>query len=333
MELLILLPILVGFAVYSLFDSDSSGGGTNVASDTPEVAPPSAKDDRVIAGTDANNSLEGALGRDLILAGEGADTISGDMGYDLILGEGGSDVIYGGQGYDTIFGGRGADTISGLDGNDDLIGGPGNDVIYGGNGFDYMVGTSGADTIYGGVDNDYIVGIDPDADLSALQLNLGGTDAQASAEMERMIATVKARFGDDLTGSNLTMAQIESRYRTALTESTTNPADDHLYGGAGNDTILADNSDFVTTNGGFDTIAVYSSNTANEAIMVNDFDPVRDTLKIFVPASTTSTALTLVNGTTAQDGVSVLVGGDIVAVLKNMTVGRIVPGSITVQVG
>ena len=126
-----------------------------------------------IAGTDADDTLEGTLGGDEIHGLGGNDTIDGDAGSDTIYGDGGNDVIQGGVGDDTIFGGAdddmisggaGADRLYGQDGNDSfsisltgggrlfVYGGAGNDTIYSANGG----GPNQAVTIDGGIGNDVV---------------------------------------------------------------------------------------------------------------------------------------------------------------------------------
>ena len=66
---------------------------------------------------------------------EGLDanqTLYGFAGDDIINGGGGNDKIDGGNGHDTLAGGTGNDTLDGGNGNDILAGGTGTDVLYGG---------------------------------------------------------------------------------------------------------------------------------------------------------------------------------------------------------
>lgn len=76
---------------------------------------------------------------------EGDDTINASGTRDMIYGYGGNDRITGGSGNDCIIGGTGADTLSGGSGNDRMYGGSGNDTIK---------GDSGTDIANGGRDSD-----------------------------------------------------------------------------------------------------------------------------------------------------------------------------------
>lgn len=92
----------------------------------------------VIDGRNADETLEGGAGFDLIFAGGGADTVHGLAGNDTLFGRGGNDTLFGDQGADTIFGGGGSDTI---------FGGAGHDMLYGGGGADTFIFESGTDEI------------------------------------------------------------------------------------------------------------------------------------------------------------------------------------------
>jgi Ca2+-binding RTX toxin-like protein len=342
MELLIILPVLVGFALFSLFDGGSSGSGTNLTSntdtdtDTPTtpVTPADTDGEQLMLGTLAGDVISGSSGKDMILGNDGADSIEGNRDYDLILGEGGADVIYGGRGYDTILGGRGADTLQGLDGNDYLIGGPGDDLLRGNEGSDTLVGTSGTDRLEGGAGNDLISGFDATAGVAtALQVNMNDFSASgAAAKLAAIEAELRSpSYADDVAAAKGNIDDVVARLKAAFTETSSSNADDALYGGQGDDTILADYSDTITGGGGKDQLHV-SSDGANEVVTINDFDPTQDRLKLYVPAGT-NTAVTLVNGASAQDGLRVLVAGDVVAILKGVMANEIPAGTIQVQAG
>jgi predicted extracellular nuclease len=102
-------------------------------------------------GTDADETLTGTAGSDLIVAAQGIDTISGG---------GGADVLCGGNGNDTIAGDDGADTIDGGSGDDAISGDAGDDVLRGGQGIDTLIGGTGADLFSGGQGADVITDLD-----------------------------------------------------------------------------------------------------------------------------------------------------------------------------
>jgi Ca2+-binding RTX toxin-like protein len=96
-------------------------------------------------GTDANETLNGTSGIDMIFGLNGTNTINGNAGNDLLCG---------GNGTDTINGGDGNDILDGENGNDILNGGNNNDILRGSLGNDKLTGGSGADFFSGGMGSD-----------------------------------------------------------------------------------------------------------------------------------------------------------------------------------
>ncbi|MCU9840597.1 hypothetical protein OEZ49_22930 [Ruegeria sp. WL0004] len=86
--------------------------------------------------------------RDVIYAGEGADSVDAGYGNDLVYGQGGNDTIAGGFGVDEIQGQDGDDVITGSSFSDLVYGGAGNDFVNGGFGHDRINGGSGADKFF-----------------------------------------------------------------------------------------------------------------------------------------------------------------------------------------
>jgi Ca2+-binding RTX toxin-like protein len=103
----------------------------------------------VIAGSGANQTLNG---------GEGIDVILGRGGNDRLDGAEGNDVLCGGSGNDWLTGGEGADTLDGESGNDQLDGGEGDNKLLGGAGNDELSTGGGADELYGESGNDELTG-------------------------------------------------------------------------------------------------------------------------------------------------------------------------------
>jgi Ca2+-binding RTX toxin-like protein len=84
-------------------------------------------ENKVLNGTNINNTLIGAEGFDTINGLSGNDSLSGGLNNDILLAGDGNDILIGDAGYDTLIGGAGNDTlIGGLD-LDTLTGGSGND--------------------------------------------------------------------------------------------------------------------------------------------------------------------------------------------------------------
>jgi hypothetical protein len=64
-----------------------------------------------IAGTSADETLNGTSGGDYIAGGDGNDTLTGQGGDDVLFGGAGSDTLDGGPGNDVLIGGLGSDTM------------------------------------------------------------------------------------------------------------------------------------------------------------------------------------------------------------------------------
>ncbi len=126
------------------------------------------------SGTDANNSL------------------TGYEGVDVMLGRAGNDTLYGYAGNDILDGDEGDDSLQGGDGNDRLIGGTGSDTLYGGAGDDSFVFNigDGQDTIY----LDDVDGID--------SLAFGEGITQSDLIVEKSSNNLVIKVGD--TGDQLT---------------------------------------------------------------------------------------------------------------------------------
>ncbi|HYI23433.1 MAG TPA: calcium-binding protein [Candidatus Limnocylindrales bacterium] len=87
-------------------------------------------------GTALNDTINGTIGRDIIVALGGADKVNGGSGDDVICGGDGPDTIKGDGGKDIIDGGASPDDIYGGAGDDNLDGGLHNDSLRGENGRD-----------------------------------------------------------------------------------------------------------------------------------------------------------------------------------------------------
>ena len=99
--------------------------------------------------------VDGGLGNDKIVGGNGPDTLLGAAGKDQIYGGLGNDRINGAGGNDKVIGEAGADRLYGGDGNDYIDGGSSGDRHYPGVGFDTVLGQSG---------NDYFFSVDSTRD-------------------------------------------------------------------------------------------------------------------------------------------------------------------------
>ncbi len=326
MELLLLLPILLGYALYSSFvpDGTEDAAPTPTTTDTSDTAEPN-----VAVGTSGRDTISSGAGDDLVLGGSGADLIEGGGDWDALLGESGADTIFGGRGLDVLVGGAGNDVLYGLGDDDLLIGSTGDDLIYGGGGSDVLAATSGADTLYGDSGADVLSGKD-NLPGSSPEKVLANNLTVSEAEGQQYLTSFDAFAG--LTYTDKFTPQIADRVVAEVTRfDGTDLADDVLYGGNGNDILIGDFSDTLTGGAGNDRFSIFSD-AGSDRVIVADFNPTEDVLRVFVGAGT-NPAITLTNGATPADGVSVVIAGDTVAVLKGLTTANIPANLIQVIVG
>jgi Ca2+-binding RTX toxin-like protein len=192
-----------------------------------------------------------------------------------------------------------------------------------------LVGSSGADTLQAERGDDLIVSADVESATEALNVNFGMTD-QGAAELAALKSKLDTRFDGDAVYEAVRNPTLLDRVGSALSEAGTSNADDVVFAGSGNDTIVADLSDTVTGGDGLDSISIISGG-AGEAVTVKDFTPGEDTINVYVPAGT-NPAVSFIDGATPADGLSVVVAGDTVAVLKGMIKANVPAGAIVVTV-
>ena len=178
-------------------------------------------DDYLSGGEDSDYLVGGYLSFALYGSGRGRDTILGGAGSDILVGGSESDHLFGGELISlgaAIGGAPGAsadergDWLNGSEGDDVLVGSPAHDVLLGAGGADLLVGGAGNDRLFGDVDN--FVPEDRDWDF----------DVQANLRYD---ANYEYNFYSALAGH----------------ANPATSAGDLLYGGAGNDLILAGRGD------------------------------------------------------------------------------------------
>ena len=146
-------------------------------------------------------------------AGNGSDTLIGLRNPNRIDGGGGDDLILGGQNADTLAGGNGHDTLRGGPGANLLIGGAGDDVIEGNEIFRAGIVN---ETVWGGAGDDIIT------------LSLGNNTVWAGPGSDHVLGG----SGTDTLGGGAGDDRIEARQGSG----------NELWGGTGNDTLLASDS-------------------------------------------------------------------------------------------
>lgn len=240
-------------------DTIDARGGNDIVygRDSDDVIFGGAGNDRLIGGG-GNDTIHGGPGNDIIFGGDGNDVIFGEEGNDIIYGEAGNDVISGGDGDDIVHGGEGNDVISGDGGNDTLSGdagndvisgGAGNDVISGGDGDDVIAGDAGNDTIEAGAGNNVVSGGDGD-DVIRITSLLGHDDISggAGSDLLDLSCIDLDELIDLLTGSLM----IDGVERAHLVEI------ERICGGAGQDTLVADEQTNVFTGGSGKDVFVFA---------------------------------------------------------------------------
>ncbi len=128
--------------------ADDGNGGTVTDDFTLSVG-------STITGTENNDSLDGTIVTDTIIANEGDDIANGGAGNDTIDGGNGNDTLNGDEGNDLITDGDDSDENNQF--KDELSGGAGNDTLIAGNGKDTLNGNNGDDILTGGGNIDLFV--------------------------------------------------------------------------------------------------------------------------------------------------------------------------------
>ncbi len=240
---------------------DDTGTGHDTAGGPPAAGPDET--------SQTGDALFGTAEADLLVGHGATATIMGLGGDDLILGTGGADVIQAGAGDDLVKAGAGDDAAFGGAGEDSLFGGAGNDLVAGEAGDDRLFGEAGDDVLEGGQGHDVVFA--------------GGGD-------DRVLATVGD--GDDLYFGEAGSDTIDySAIGDAITVDLGNGIDHHgsvvsagsgsdsifgfenFIGGAGNDTIIANDQANVLDGGGGDNTFVFRSAADADGDTIKGFQP------------------------------------------------------------
>ncbi|UTW56216.1 calcium-binding protein [Kordiimonas sp. SCSIO 12610] len=210
---------------------ESNPGATNTPSPMSEP----------VAGTDADDTLDGGGGNDTVDGGDGNDSLSGGDGVDTVRGGAGNDRIDAGTGDDFVSGGTGDDTVAAGTGNDAVFAGAGD------MGDDVFVGGEGRDTLGGGAGNDLLVG-DGASSTSLSGLGVGDTGLDDRD-------TIFGGDGDDtLLGGGFNDTSGDGSYDDGEAVTTGTEANT-LYAGTGADLVIgASGNDTIGGGLGDDTL-------------------------------------------------------------------------------
>lgn len=180
---------------------------------------------------------------------------------------------------EALFGFGGNDTLSGLSGNDALFGDgltpneggvDGSDSLLGGDGEDVLVGGDGGDVLSGGNQGDFILG----------DYFLGLTNASIPINVNRFISSGSESFEFLGTGAAYSYTISVNYSETIQFGSGTAGGNDTIFGGSGEDVILADrgndtvfgdaDADAILGGAGSDTLR---GGTGNDAIFGDSLSP------------------------------------------------------------
>jgi Ca2+-binding RTX toxin-like protein len=321
MEMLLLL--LVPLALGSLF----IGGGDddNDAAEPAEDQAPEAiinhvtgtEDDEILRGSAAPDLIDGEEGDDMLFGYGNSDTLIGGAGSDFVDGGNGDDVLHGDDDGDAIAGGNGNDWISGDAGGDFLTGGAGDDTLRGGSGDDVLVGSKGADQLYGGLGGDVLDGVSPaEGQIFA--------DAFSDDIREEIFSGARQRYGEDATNADI------NRFARDLASDAGEDAPDALYGGGGADWLIGNDGDSLTGGGDQDSFLV-DWQAGNAAVSITDFDPMAEDISIEVEANGGAVPQFGIRDAADGSGVEVVVDGEVVAAMAELSVAALNTQNIVMQ--
>ncbi|MDY0202430.1 MAG: calcium-binding protein, partial [Tenuifilaceae bacterium] len=209
------------------------------------------------------------------------NVLNGHGGDDTIYGIGGNNVIRGGAGADTIYGGDGNDTIYGDADNDTIFGGAGDDTIYGYSVYNWNItnkdtidGGEGFDTLnyssahHGGFVLDMSIAADVNGyyDVKFNAASSNGSNKAGTGAFDDKIKNIESIIGsrhNDIIkaqdGVDMTLDGWSGK--------------DYLYGGTGNDTIIARNTAGEILDGGAGTDTLKLAQNVNfRSIDVSSFE-------------------------------------------------------------
>jgi Ca2+-binding RTX toxin-like protein len=201
-----------------------------------------------LVGHNGNDVLAGLGSADTIISGKGDDTVSGGDGDDQIVTNEGNDLVLAGDGDDLVITGAGDDTVFGSSGNDHILTGDDNDVVTAGADDDFVNTGAGDDIVYSILNDGNDVydageGLNDVFDFSALSDN------------------VQVDLGAGQFGS-ATGAQIGSDTLSGF---------EHVVGGAGDDTITANNAQNDLAGGQGEDVFVFNTVASADGDHITDF--------------------------------------------------------------
>ncbi len=248
------------------------------------------QDGETIEGSEANDSLVGDIGDDLISGLDGSDTLDGRAGDDTLIGGAGNDILDGGFDDDSVMGG---------DGNDVVLGYTGDDTLQGGRGHDLVLGEEGNDLIQLGWGNDQNWLDDESSAEAFSQGQLGDDSVYGGAGNDSIWDYSGTNLLDGGDGNDMISAsddQLEG-WQTAGHSS------DIVKGGAGDDRLWGDDGDTLSGGDGDDSFNVAVLRDNDKPAVITDFDGAHDSLSLSVDETlATADAWQIYHTTDAETG-------------------------------
>ena len=200
----------------------------------------------------------GTAAADLLVGGGSDDTMTGLVGNDQLGGLGGNDSLVGGEGLDRLTGGAGQDWVDGGLGDDTILGNEGNDTLVGGDGIDTLSFEFG--------DRGVVV------DLTLANQILSVTEGiDAFFGFENLIGNTNSDYLAGDAGANRIDAGLGNNTLIGGGGDDTLQAGgspDLFFGGDGNDRIVMDDGDTITSGAGNDLL-VMSGGIDNPSVVTD----------------------------------------------------------------
>ncbi|WP_270729596.1 calcium-binding protein [Shimia sp. Alg240-R146] len=242
----------------------------------------------VLSGDAGNDLVKGGLGNDFLFGNEGDDTLVGSGGDDVLSAGNGSDQLEGGAGADILLsveadGAQGAaDQLFGGADNDRLIGDDG-DTMTGGDGvdrFEVVVGVGAEPVVITDLSlfhgegaelpSDLVSFLDREGQLltreqlieAGARLEVADTPDDTNVIMgDQVVATIQGYTVEDLSSETNWLGNLSPALTgqfdgdDLLAGDLSGVADDHIEGGAGQDTVIGGNgADYLEGNSGDDLV-------------------------------------------------------------------------------